>query len=65
MQQHEAYNLLGYHAILVGNMLTNISDQLTAGMSPMLLANYRNEQLTAVGWLPWIASSYNPGSCYI
>ena len=30
MQQHEAYNLLGYNAILVGNMLTNISDWLAA-----------------------------------
>jgi len=30
MQQYEAYNLLGYYAILVGNMLTYISDQLAA-----------------------------------
>jgi hypothetical protein len=30
MQQHEAYNLLGYNAMLAGNMLTNVSDQLAA-----------------------------------
>jgi hypothetical protein len=30
MQQLEAYDVMGYQAILVGNMLTNISYQLAA-----------------------------------